>query len=299
MGSDLHGDRRQRVSEPAASGHLLSLVPTPIGNLADITLRALDTLRAADVVAAEDTRRSRILLEQHGVPTGLVRLDVHTIAARAPALLRRHRHVAFVTDAGSPGISDPGVELVRLALTLGVRVEALPGPTAFVPALVLSGLPVARFTFEGFLPRRGRDRRERLGVIASRDHPSVIYEAPHRLVASLRALAAACGAERPAAVARELTKLHEEVVRGTLATLLTRFETGEARGELVIVVGPAAATGDAEVARAPSTDPAALAETLAASGVRGRALREQLLAAGVARDVAYALAVRYKFRPER
>jgi 16S rRNA (cytidine1402-2'-O)-methyltransferase len=118
-------------------------------------------------------------------------------------------------------------------------------------------------------------------------------------VASLRALAAACGAERPAAVARELTKLHEEVVRGTLATLLTRFETGEARGELVIVVGPAAATGDAEVARAPSADPAALAETLAASGVRGRALREQLLAAGVARDVAYALAVRYKFRPER
>ncbi len=276
-------------------GHRLSLVPTPIGNLQDITLRAIDTLRAADLVAAEDTRRSRVLLEHHGVNTPLARLDAHTIGQRAPSLMRRHAHLAFVTDAGTPGISDPGAELVRLALDLGVEVEALPGPTAFVPALVLSGLPTARFTFEGFLPRRGRDRRERLAEIAARTHPSVIYEAPRRLLKSLRELGEACGGTRRASVARELSKLHEEVVRGTVGELIERFEQTAARGEVVVVIGPAEGGAQEAVSEAPSpTRALELAEALAAGGVKGRELRERLVAAGVPRDVAYGLAVRYK-----
>ena len=279
---------------PELAGHRLSLVPTPIGNLADITLRALDTLRAADVVAAEDTRRSRVLLERHGVTTPLTRLDAHTMTARASGLLRQHRHMAFVTDAGSPGISDPGAELVRIALDLGVQVEALPGPTAFVPALVLSGLPLARFTFEGFLPRRGRERRERIAAIAARGHPSVLYEAPRRLLASLRELAVACGPERAGAVARELSKLHEEVQRGPMAALVAHFEAHGPRGEIVIVVGPAEAGFERATAPTAPADPVALAAALAAGGVRGRDLRERLMAAGVPRDVAYGLAVRHK-----
>ncbi len=284
---------------PELAGHRLSLVPTPIGNLADITLRALDTLRAADVVAAEDTRRSRVLLERHGVATPLTRLDAHTMTARAGGLLRQHRHVAFVTDAGSPGISDPGAEFVRIALELGVQVEALPGPTAFVPALVLAGVPLARFTFEGFLPRRGRERRERIAAIAARDHPSALYEAPSRLLASLRELAAACGAERHGAVARELSKLHEEVQRGPLASLVAHFEAHAPRGEIVIVVGPAEPGFARAAAPAAPADPVALAAALAAGGVRGRDLRERLMAAGVPRDVAYGLAVRHKHGAER
>ncbi|TVR95450.1 MAG: 16S rRNA (cytidine(1402)-2'-O)-methyltransferase [Trueperaceae bacterium] len=279
------------------AGHRISLVPTPIGHLQDVTLRALDTLRAADVVAAEDTRRSRVLLDRHGITTRLTRLDAHTMAARAPALLQQHRHVAFITDAGTPGISDPGAELVALARDLGVEVEVLPGPTAFVPALVLSGLPAARFTFEGFLPRKGRERRERIAAIAARDHPSIVYEAPTRLLASLRDMAAACGEERSAAVARELTKLHEETRRGTLRELAAHFEATKVRGEIVLVIGPA----DAERAGvdAPPLDAEALAERLASEGRWGRDLRADLIAAGVPRDVAYALAMRLKQGGER
>jgi len=300
--------------EPAA-GHLLTLVPTPIGHLDDITLRALAVLRSADVVAAEDTRRSRVLLDRHGIATPLLRLDAHTIAARGPAVLARHRHVAYVTDAGTPGISDPGAELVRLAIGLGVRVEVLPGPTAFVPALVLSGLPVHRFAFEGFLPRKGRDRRARLAAIAARDHTTALYESAVRLPATLADLAEACGRERSAAVARELSKRFETVERGSLAALGETFAAVPARGEIVVVVGPAlggpdsghAAAGEggagadrgggAGVARGGGTqDPDAadaLARARAADGLWGRELRAALEAAGVDRDAAYRLAVRH------
>jgi len=292
--------------DDAARGHLLTLVPTPIGHLDDITLRALATLRAADVVAAEDTRRSRVLLERHGIATPLVRLDAHTIAERAPRVLARHPHVAYVTDAGTPGISDPGAELVRLALGLGVRVEALPGATAFVPALVLSGLPVHRFAFEGFLPRRGRDRRERLAAIAARDHTTALYESAARLAGTLADLAAACGPQRPAAVARELSKLHETVERGGLAELLDAFAAAPARGEIVILVGPASAEpGDAPARpggarEGDAIDPAAaeaLARDMAARGLWARELRAALAAAGIDRDAAYRLAVRHGRRP--
>jgi 16S rRNA (cytidine1402-2'-O)-methyltransferase len=294
--------------EEAPAGHLLTLVPTPIGHLDDITLRALAVLRSADVVAAEDTRRSRVLLDRHGIATPLVRLDAHTIAARGPAVLARHRHVAYVTDAGTPGISDPGAELARLAIDLGVRVEALPGPTAFVPALVLSGLPVHRFAFEGFLPRKGRDRRARLAAIAARDHTTALYESAVRLPATLADLAEACGPERSAAVARELSKRFETVERGSLAALGETFAAAPARGEIVVVVGPASSGADgargagAGAARAAGAgadptvgtlDPDGLARARAAEGLWGRELRAALEAAGVDRDAAYRLAVRY------
>ncbi|QRN79982.1 MAG: 16S rRNA (cytidine(1402)-2'-O)-methyltransferase, partial [Nocardiopsis sp. BM-2018] len=276
------------------SDHRLSLVPTPIGNLGDITLRALETLRGADVVAAEDTRRSRVLLERHGVATKLTRLDAHTIATRAPRVLREHRHVAFVTDAGTPGISDPGAELVAIARDLGIAVEVLPGATAFVPALVLSGLPAARFTFEGFLPRRGRERRERIARIAARDHPSIVYEAPTRLAASLRELARACGDGRSAAVVRELTKLHEETVRDSLGALRQRFEETPPRGEVVLVVGAASVEEAAAASEGAPDDAGVLAASLARDGLWGRELRAALVEAGVPRDLAYRLAMRHK-----
>ena len=304
MGTRLHGRAPQGVSagpDDRPEGRRLTLVPTPIGNLGDVTMRALDVLRAADVVAAEDTRRSRTLLDRYAITTPLVRLDAHTMAARAPRLLQEHAHVAFVTDAGSPGISDPGADLVRIALDHGVHVDALPGPTAFVPALVLSGLAVARFAFEGFLPRRGRQRRERLAAIAARDHTSVLYESPHRLAATLADLAEACGARRPAAVARELTKRFETVERGTLEDLHGRFVATPARGEIVVVVSASPRSeGDdpnADDADEP-LDPAALAAELADGGARGRELLQALLERGVPRKAAYRLSVRHKRDPE-
>ena len=264
----------------------LVLVPTPIGNLEDITLRALDALRGADAVAAEDTRHSGLLLRRHGIDRPLVRLDAHTAEGRGPSLLARHATVAYVSDAGTPGISDPGAELVRLALAAGHEVEALPGATAFVPALVLSGLPTARFTFEGFLPRKGSARSRRLADIAGRPYASVLYESPRRLAASLRDLARACGTERAASVSRELSKRYEETVRGTVVELAERFEETPARGEVVVCVGPAEERVEDVPARA-----AATARALLGAGVRGRTLRDALRALGVPRNDAYRLAL--------
>lgn len=273
------------MSKAVAAGARLTLVPTPIGNLSDMTQRAVEALRGAQVVAAEDTRRSRVLLDRYGITTPLERLDAHTIANRAPALLERFERVAFVTDAGTPGISDPGAELVRLAVELGVGVEVLPGPTAFVPALVLSGLPTARFTFEGFLPRKGGERGRRLDAIAASGATSVLYEAPQRLSATLVDLARACGPERQASVSRELTKLHEETRRGSLAELHEHYAATEARGEVVVVVGPAPEPEE------DGSSAATQAVALAGAGVRGRLLREALLALGVPRNEAYRLAI--------
>ncbi len=277
---------------PEPQARRLTLVPTPIGNLGDVTLRALEVLRRADVVAAEDTRRSRVLLDQHGITARLERLDAHTIPSRAPALLEEHAWVAYVTDAGTPGISDPGAELVRLALDAGVEVEVLPGATAFVPALVASGLPTARFTFEGFLPRKGSSRSRRLRDIAASHATSLLYESPHRLAETLRDLSAACGAGRAASVSRELSKLHEETVRGTLGELAARFTAEPARGEVVVVVGPRPHAEDEE--EEPALGGLTLeqaAERLAAAGVRGRLLRGALTALGAPRNVAYRAAL--------
>ncbi len=269
------------------SGRLI-LVPTPIGNLADITARAVTVLKEADVVAAEDTRHSRRLLDSLGLERPLQRLDAHTIAERAPRLLEEAGVLAYITDAGTPGISDPGAELVRLALQRGQEVEVLPGATAFVPALVLSGLDTARFTFEGFLPRKGSARSDRLAQIARSSATSIIYESPRRALATVRDLAATCGAERQAAVSRELSKRFEETVRGSLAELAEVLAGSEARGEYVITVAGAGpegqgGSGDSDLRR--------LAGLLRGHGLGGRDLREALLLAGASRNDAYELSL--------
>lgn len=259
----------------------LVLVPTPIGNLEDITLRALRALEEADAVAAEDTRRTRTLLAHYGIETPLVRLDQHTLD-RAEAVFAKYPYLAYVTDAGTPGISDPGAELVAWVLARGGEVEALPGPTAFVPALVASGFPVRRFAFEGFLPKKGKERKERIRKIAAEDRAVVLFESPHRLRKTLKELAEALGEEHPVAVARELTKRHEEIFRGTLAEALAHFE--EPRGEFVLVLAPPSprAPDEAELVRRFRDE----------LGLSGQALFGALLAAGLPRNRAYALALK-------
>lgn len=219
---------------------MLYLVPTPIGNLEDITLRALRILKEAAVIACEDTRTTGVLLQHYGIETPRMSYHDHNERQRAPQLIERMQSgdsVALVSDAGSPGISDPGFFLVRAAVEAGLRVEALPGPTAFVPALVMSGLPTDRFVFEGFVPQK-KGRQTRLRQLAEEERTVVLYESPHRLVRLLGELISILGADRPAAVARELTKLHEEVARGTLEELKADFEARpRVRGEVVLVVG--------------------------------------------------------------
>lgn len=263
----------------------ISLIPTPIGNLGDITLRALELLKTVDVIAAEDTRHSRKLLSHYGIDTHLVRLDAHTIQTRAQGLLDAHHHIGFITDAGTPGISDPGVELVNLALSRGDEVEVLPGATAFVPALVLSGFPTARFTFEGFLPRKGKDRHQRLEHIASSPATSILFEAPGRVPATLHDLMSVCGEARAISISRELSKLHETTYRGTLAQLHADLSQTVIKGEVVIVVAPAT--------EIQGSDYHQQAEALVAQGLSGRELREALIAAGTPRNLAYRIALNY------
>jgi 16S rRNA (cytidine1402-2'-O)-methyltransferase len=226
--------------ERAPAGRLV-LCPTPLGNLADITLRALDALRSADVIACEDTRRTRVLLERHGVPLppapGLVSFHEHNERARAEELVARIQAgatVVLVSDAGTPLISDPGFALLQAALAAGLEVEALPGPSAVMTALVASGLPAERFRFVGFLPRK-RGELERLLGGGTAD-TLVAFESPARLAATLAALAE-LDPQRPAAVCRELTKLHEEVRRGCAAELAAHYAEHAPRGEIVLVLG--------------------------------------------------------------
>ncbi len=267
----------------------LVLVPSPIGNLADITARAVETLKAADVVACEDTRHSRTLLQHHGIATPTRRIDAHTVDTRGPALLNEHALIAYLTDAGTPGISDPGADFVRLALKHGHEVETLPGPTAFVPALINSGLDTARFAFEGFLPRKGRDRKDRLAAIAERDHTTVLYEAPARLAGTLHDLAEAAGPERQGSFSRELSKRFEETRRGSLSALADEVDANPVKGECVVVVAgrPPQGEGLAETQAAQ-----ALAGVLLKAGVARRTVRDALEATGVPRNTAYDLANR-------
>jgi 16S rRNA (cytidine1402-2'-O)-methyltransferase len=218
---------------------MLYLVPTPVGNLEDITLRALRILQEVDLIACEDTRTSGILLGHYQIGTPRTSYHDHNEIRKAPQLVERMKagqKIALITDAGTPGISDPGFYLVRACLQQEIPVEALPGPTAFVPALVASGLPSERFVFEGFLPQK-KGRQTRLQALAEEERTVVFYESPHRLVKTFRQMVEVFGADRPAAVARELTKKFEEVQRGTLATLLAYFEAQpRVRGEIVLVV---------------------------------------------------------------
>jgi len=217
----------------------LFLVPTPIGNIRDITLRALDVLREADHILAEDTRKTGILLKHYDLSkkmTSFNQVNEHKMVQRLAERILNGETMALVTDAGTPGISDPGFLLVRECLKAGVEVECLPGATAFVPALVMSGLPSDRFFFEGFLPMK-KGRKTRLEFLASLEYTVVLYESPHRLLKTLEEALEAFGPERPASISRELTKIYEETVRGTLGELIAYYRAHTLKGEFVIVIG--------------------------------------------------------------
>ena len=228
----------------------LVLVSTPIGNLGDLPPRAVETLRACALICCEDTRHSGKLLSHAGVSG--VRLAVaneHTEATRTDdvlAVLAGGGDVAVVTDAGTPGISDPGARLVQAAIAAGYPVTAVPGPAALVMALVLSGFDTTRFVFEGFLPRSGRDRADRLAEVASERRTVVLYEAPHRVARTITDLGAVCGGDRRVAMARELTKVYEEVWRGTLGEAAAHLDEQPPRGEYVLVLEGAPAEGPAD-----------------------------------------------------
>jgi 16S rRNA (cytidine1402-2'-O)-methyltransferase len=220
----------------------LVLCATPIGNLDDVTVRLLRVLAEADLIACEDPRRARILLGHHGIPArGLVVYNEGNERDRAPELADRIRAgatVALISSAGMPAISDPGYRLVRACIDGGLPVEVVPGPTAAVSALVVSGLPPDRFVFEGWLPRKAAERRRRIEALRSDARTIIFFVSPHRAPRALRDLAEVLGA-RPAALVRELTKMHEEVIRSTLPDLAARFEREPPRGEVVLVVGGA------------------------------------------------------------
>jgi 16S rRNA (cytidine1402-2'-O)-methyltransferase len=265
----------------------LHLVATPIGNLGDLTPRAIDVLREVALVCCEDTRRTGRLLQHAGVKAArLAVCNEHTELSRIADVLETlsgGADVALVTDAGTPGISDPGERLVRATLDAGFRVSAVPGPVAAVTALVISGLPTSRYVFEGFLPRSGRERSQRLAEIAADPRTVVVYEAPHRIQRTLHDLAGACGDDRQVAIARELTKLYEEVTRGTLGTI----DVGEPRGEYVIVLA-----GHSSAAEPPDDDTirSALQARLDAGATRRDAAAAVAGELGVPKRTAYALA---------
>lgn len=272
----------------------LVVVATPIGNLGDLSPRAADALRAADVIACEDTRRTRRLLSATGI--GAPRLvAVHGENERAQvesvvALIAQGDNVVLVSDAGSPGVSDPGRVLVATVADRGLPVEVVPGPSAVVTALSASGLPAERFVFEGFLPRKGPERRARLAAIAAEERTTVAYEAPSRVAATLADLRDACGADRFAVVARELTKLHEEFQRGSLGDVARWASDNEPRGEFVIMIA-----GRPEADR-PDVDDTVILAALADARAAGASTREAASDVAVALDIprnrVYKLAVR-------
>ena len=265
------------------SGRLgsLVLVATPIGNLGDLSPRAAETLRSADLVCCEDTRRTRALLSAAGIPAGgrLRSLHAHNEAQRVPELLAAMsggRKVAVVSDAGTPAVSDPGARLVKAALDAGLEVTTVPGPSAALAALVVSGLPTDRFCVEGFLPRSGAGRRRRLDSVVSDPRTTVVFESPQRLASTLAEVAARAPG-RALAVCRELTKLHEEVWRGTASTAADLFARRPVRGEVVVVVeGSSGASAEAALGSAARREPSddELARAVAARLGSGRSVRD-------------------------
>lgn len=217
---------------------MLYIVPTPVGNMEDMTLRAIRILKEVDLVLAEDTRTSGILLKHFDIHNQLMshhKFNEHGTSATIVNRLLAGENVALISDAGTPGISDPGFFLVREAVRAGVEVQTLPGATAFVPALVSSGLPCDRFAFEGFLPQK-KGRKTKLESLQAEDRTMVFYESPYRLLKTLQQFAEVFGAERQVSVCREISKIHEESVRGTLAEVIAHFTEHEPRGEIVIVL---------------------------------------------------------------
>jgi len=272
----------------------LQVVATPIGNMGDISARARHALASAAAIAAEDTRHTGALLQALGIARPLLSLHAHNETQRVPEILARlaaGETIALVSDAGTPLLSDPGYELVRAATAAGIDVEAIPGPSAITTALAVAGLPVSRFCFEGFLPARERERRSHLAGLADEPRTLIFFEAPHRIATTLADLAAALGNDRAAVVARELTKVHETIYRGTLAELAQRAATEDnfQRGEITIVVAGAApaATGVDTALLRRAVD--LLSKELSPS--RAAAVAAQLT--GATRAEAYALAMRH------
>lgn len=272
----------------------LRVVATPIGNLGDVSARARQALESADAVVAEDTRHTMALLSALGISRPLVSLHTHNETQRVPQVLARlaaGETLVLVSDAGTPLLSDPGYELVHAAADAGIPIEAIPGPCAITTALACAALPASRFCFEGFLPARERERRAELARLASEPRTLVFFEAPHRIDAMLADLAAAFGAERRASVARELTKAHETVYRGTLGELARRAAEEEnfSRGELTVVVQGAPAEAQA-------IDEALLrraVELLVKELPPGRAAAVAAQLTGASRSAAYALALQH------
>ncbi len=236
---------------------MLILVATPIGNLGDITFRAVEELKRADLILCEDTRHSATLFSHYGISAPTTSYGAHNLRSKLPWVLEQlksGRRVALVSDAGTPGISDPGTVLVGAALAEGIEVSALPGPAAIIMALILSGLPTDRFVFDGFLPHK-KGRQTRLRELSTEPRTIVLYESPHRLLKTLTELREHLG-DRPAAVARELTKIYEEVRRGKLSALAQHFETTAPRGEFVLVIaGTDARYADNDESERPIADP--------------------------------------------
>lgn len=274
----------------AAEGQLV-LVSTPIGNLGDLSPRAVSTLGSADLICCEDTRRTRELLSFAGVKgRQLLSLHGHNEVSRVEQVLEHltaGEIVAVVSDAGTPSISDPGARLVSRAIAAGVSVSAVPGPSAALTALVTSGLPTERFCFEGFLPRKGADRRRRLAEVCAEERTVVLYEAPGRLASTLADLAAVCGGDRPVSMARELTKLYEEIWRGNLRDAVAEFAARSVRGEVVVVIGGAPSP--------PEAGEEEVSEALRRRFALGESARDAAASVseelGVARRRVYALAV--------
>lgn len=268
----------------------LYLVATPIGNLEDITHRAIRILREAKVIACEDTRHTRKLLNHYGINTRTISYHEHNERERARELvklLETGADVAIVSDAGTPGISDPGFQLARLAIERGVAVVPIPGPSALIAALIVSGVPTDEFFFGGFLPARSGARRTRLGELGSIPATLIFYEAPHRIAATLRDAYEILG-EREAVVARELTKMHEEIARGRLSELGERFASREhARGEMVLIIDRAVIESETATGAAVASI-AELVAKLESEGIDHRAaLKKAARALGLSRDEAY------------
>lgn len=286
------------MAHPVVTPGRLFIVSTPIGHLGDFSFRGVEVLRAAAVVAAEDTRRTRQLLSHYEIPAKVVSLHAHSPASAIERLLDRVAEgadVAYVTDAGTPGISDPGGTLAEAAHRRELVVVPVPGASAVMAALAAAGFPADRFVFAGFPPRRGTARIDALARVAREPWTTVCYEAPSRTAALLADLATHCGAERPAAVARELTKLHEEVRRGTLGTLAAYYLEHPPRGEVTVVVGgrpdgdDAPSGPDGGGADEPP-DAAALIRTLRAGGLPPGAIAKELARRlGIPRQDAYRL----------
>ena len=268
---------------------ILYVVATPIGNLEDITTRALRILREVELIAAEDTRHSRKLLNHFGIRTALISCHEHNEQHRQQELIARllaGANIALISDAGTPAIADPGYRLVRACHAAGVPVVPVPGPSALLAALSASGEPSDRFIFEGFLPARAAAREAALRALCDEPRTVVCFEAPHRLAATLKAIATVWGTDRPLVVARELTKLHEELFRGTAGQAQAHFDASRVRGELVLILPPFAAP-------APARDLEAVLRELLAEGKMSRreAVKRVAKEFGVASDEVYRLSL--------